>query len=206
MVVDDGSTDATAAEASRAGAEVIQHPHNSGKGAAIKTGLLALATRPTIRYILLLDADGQHLPEEIPRFLDAGAGSAMILGNRFGGARTMPMIRKATNRFMSWQISRICGQTIPDTQCGFRMLRTDLIPLLSCQSDHFDYETEMLIVAARLGHRIDSVPVSTIYGAEKSKIHPVEIPSASTSSCRGVGKSNLARTDRGLNKREGILR
>ncbi len=175
LVVDDGSADATAAEARRAGAEVVTHAQNSGKGAAIKTGLLALAARPGIRNILLLDADGQHLPEEIPRFLaEAMASNAsIIVGNRFGDVRTMPMVRKLTNRFMSWQISRLCGQIIPDTQCGFRMLRTDLIPLLSCESNHFDYETEMLIQAARQGHRISSAPVSTVYGDEKSKISPI---------------------------------
>jgi hypothetical protein len=74
---------------------------------------------------------------------------------------------------MSWSISQVCGQPIPDTQCGFRMIRTDLASALYCDSNNYDYETEMLVIASRLGCQVSAVPVSTIYGDEKSKIHPV---------------------------------
>ena len=176
LVVDDGSTDATEAEARNAGAEVIRHAVNQGKGAAIKTGLRELGGRPGVAYVLILDADGQHLPEEIPRFLEEANRShaEMIVGSRMSDLAAMPFVRKLTNLVMSGQISRLCGQRIPDTQCGFRMIRCDLAPALAeCESSKYDFETEMLVLAARRGCRIVAVPVSTVYGDEKSKIHPV---------------------------------
>ena len=125
--------------------------------------------------MLILDGDGQHLPEEIPHFLsEANAtDSPLLVGNRMADVRTMPLVRRLTNRFMSWRISRASGQWIPDTQCGFRMIRRDVIPHLFCECDNYDYETEMLLISARAGFKISPVPVSTVYGGEKSKIHPV---------------------------------
>ena len=176
LVVDDGSTDATESEARAAEVEVVRHSVNQGKGAAIKTGLRALAERPGIEYALILDGDGQHAPEEIPRFLAAAneAGAPMLVGNRMSDTRKMPFVRKMTNRFMSSQVSKVCGQWVPDTQCGFRMIHRDLLPaMVAIETTKFDYETEMLVVASRRGCQIGAVPISTIYGDEKSKIHPV---------------------------------
>jgi len=174
VILDDGSPDATAAKAREAGAEVIVHEVNRGKGAAIKTGLKALTDRG-FQYIQILDGDGQHLPEEIPRFLEEAnrSQSHIILGNRMSDVETMPLVRKMTNRFMSWQISHVCRQNIPDSQCGFRMIHRDLAPSLYCETDAFDYETEMLLIASRAGFKISAVPVSTVYGEEKSKIRPI---------------------------------
>jgi glycosyltransferase involved in cell wall biosynthesis len=176
LVVDDGSTDGTESEAKAAGVEVIRHTVNQGKGAAIKSGLRALAERTGIEYVLVLDGDGQHAPEEIPRFLAAANESKapMLVGNRMSDTRRMPFLRKMTNRFMSSQISKVCGQGVPDTQCGFRMFHHDLLQaMVDIATTKFDYETEQLVVASRRGCRIDAVPISTIYGDEKSKIHPV---------------------------------
>ena len=177
LVVDDGSTDGTETQARGSGAEVIRHPTNQGKGAAIKTGLRELSARPTsVEYILILDGDGQHLPEEIPAFIaEANRSQApMIVGSRMEDVTDMPFVRKMTNWIMSSQISRVCKQRIPDTQCGFRMIHRSVAPALyECESTKFDYETEMLVIASRAGCRIASVRVSTIYGDEKSKIHPL---------------------------------
>lgn len=176
LAVDDGSADATETNARAAGAEVVKHTVNQGKGAAIKTGLRTLMDRPGIEYVLILDGDGQHAPEEIPRFLAAAneTKAHMLVGNRMSDVEKMPFVRKMTNRFMSWQISSVCGQTIPDTQCGFRMIHRELLPaMIAITTTKFDYETEMLVVASRRGGRIEAVPISTIYGEEKSKIHPV---------------------------------
>jgi glycosyltransferase involved in cell wall biosynthesis len=176
LVVDDGSTDATETNARAAGVEVIKHTVNQGKGAAIKTGLKALSERPGIEYALVLDGDGQHAPEEIPRFLAAAneTQAQMLVGNRMSDVEKMPFVRKLTNRFMSWQISRVCGQWVPDSQCGFRMIHKDLLPaMVAIETTKFDYETEMLVVASRRGCKVGAVPISTIYGDEKSKIHPV---------------------------------
>ena len=175
LVVDDGSTDATAARAREGGAEVIVHPENLGKGEAIKTGLRHWLARPEIDYIVLLDSDGQHLPEEISRFFAAAAATeaGLFIGTRMNDVREMPFVRRTVNRYMSRRISRLCGQEVSDSQCGYRMIHRDLVPHLLAGTSRFDYETEMLIVASRAGFRIVSVPISTIYSDEVSSIRPV---------------------------------
>lgn len=174
LVVDDGSLDSTSAEAERAGAEVIRHEVNRGKGAAIKTGLRELLAS-NVQYVLILDGDGQHRPEEIPLFLEEAnrAGVFFLLGNRMTTVGEMPRVRRLTNRFMSSQISRVCRQSIPDTQCGFRMIHREVIPHLFCETNAYDYETEMILIASLKGFQIRPVPVSTVYRDEVSKIHPV---------------------------------
>jgi glycosyltransferase involved in cell wall biosynthesis len=198
LVVDDGSSDHTAQRAREAGAEVIVHDQNRGKGEAIKTGLahwLAAALNAfgdggldrEIAWVILLDSDGQHLPEEIDRFLTAAAALGapepgakpavtrltFFLGNRMNNVAGMPFIRRVVNRYMSRQISRLCGQEIPDTQCGFRMLARQSIPELLGGGDRFDYDTEVLIIASRKGYRIESVPITTVYSDQVSKIRPL---------------------------------
>ena len=174
VVIDDGSSDNTARCAREAGAEVIVHGQNRGKGEAIKTGLRHWLDRQFI-YVIILDADGQHLPEEIDHFMataaQAGARS-FFLGNRMNNLTGMPFIRRVVNRYLSNRISRICRQKIPDTQCGFRMLERQLIPELLDGGNRFDYETEMLIIASRKGYRIESVPITTVYSDEVSRIQP----------------------------------
>jgi glycosyltransferase involved in cell wall biosynthesis len=174
LVVDDGSTDATAARAREAAAEVIIHPQNRGKGETIKTGLRHWLDRQ-FTWVVILDADGQHHPEEIDRFLRAVIpdSASLLLGNRMNNVSSMPLIRRLVNRYMSNKISHICGQQIPDTQCGFRMLHKSLIPDVLGGTNRFDYETEMLIISSRKGFRIESVPITTVYSDEVSSIHPV---------------------------------
>jgi glycosyltransferase involved in cell wall biosynthesis len=175
LVVDDGSNDGTAEQARTGGAEVIVHPQNRGKGETIRTGLRYWFERG-MDYIVLLDADGQHLPEEISRFVDAAGqnpGVKIFLGSRMNDTASMPFLRRMVNRYMSRRISRACGQEIPDTQCGFRMLHHDLVPDLLSGSDRFDYETEMLLIASRKGYRIVAVPITTVYSDEVSSINPV---------------------------------
>jgi glycosyltransferase involved in cell wall biosynthesis len=185
LVVDDGSQDQTADRAREAGAAVIVHEQNRGKGETIKTGLrhwLATASPSgggldrQIDYVIILDADGQHRPEEIERFIAVALSPEapkLILGNRMDDVSSMPLVRRMVNRWMSGRISAACGQEIPDTQCGFRLLHRQLIPELLGGAARFDYETEMLIVASRKGFRIASVPISTVYSDEVSSIHPV---------------------------------
>ena len=175
LVVDDGSTDQTSQKAREAGAEVIVHPQNRGKGETIKTGLHHWYDRGS-RLVVILDADGQHLPEEIDRFIaaaDRDANSKFFIGNRMNDLARMPAVRQMVNRYMSRRISRVCGQEIPDTQCGFRMLHRELIPEMFGGAERFDYETEMLIFASRNGCEIESVPISTVYSDEVSSIHPL---------------------------------
>jgi glycosyltransferase involved in cell wall biosynthesis len=174
VVVDDGSTDATAENARSAGADVIVHPVNRGKGESIKAGLRHWLDRG-LDYVVLLDGDGQHLPEEIPRFVEAAerSGAKLLIGSRMHDVARMPPLRRAVNRYMSRKISGLCGCVIPDSQCGFRMLHRDLIPDVLGGGERFDYETEMLILASRRGYAIESVPITTVYADEVSSIHPV---------------------------------
>ena len=175
LVIDDGSNDGTAQRARDAGAEVIVHSQNRGKGEAIKTGLRQCLARE-VTWLILLDSDGQHLPEEIERFLSAAASATqpmLFVGNRMDNASAMPFIRCVVNRYMSRQLSHLCGQRIPDTQCGFRMLHQQLIPELLGGGDRFDYDTEVLIIASRKRYRIEPVPITTVYSDQVSNIHPV---------------------------------
>jgi glycosyltransferase involved in cell wall biosynthesis len=174
VVVDDGSTDATAEEARKAGADVIVHEQNRGKGESIKSGFRYWLDHGAT-YAIVLDGDGQHLPEEIPLFLEAASASKakLLVGTRMNNVADMPLVRRAVNRYMSRTISNACRQEIPDTQCGFRMVHRDIIPDLLDGTERFDYETEMLIVASRAGCEIASVPISTVYSDEVSSIHPV---------------------------------
>jgi glycosyltransferase involved in cell wall biosynthesis len=175
LVVDDGSTDQTALRAREAGADVVVHPSNRGKGETIKTGLRHWFDQGC-DYVIILDGDGQHRPEEIDRFVAATGPpleSKFLVGNRMNDVSRMPLLRRVVNRYMSGRISRVCGQHIPDTQCGFRMLHRELIPEMLGGAERFDYETEMLIFASQKGYRVDSVPISTVYSDEVSSIHPI---------------------------------
>jgi glycosyltransferase involved in cell wall biosynthesis len=175
LVVDDGSTDGTADRARSTGVDVVVHPQNRGKGESIKTGLRYWLGRGS-EYVVLLDADGQHLPEEISRFVDSVVSESdakIFIGSRMNDTSTMPFVRRIVNRYMSGKISRVCGQQIPDTQCGFRMLHRDVIPEVLSGTSRFEYETEMLIIASRKGYRVASVPITTVYSDEVSSINPM---------------------------------
>ncbi|MFH1037351.1 MAG: glycosyltransferase family 2 protein [PVC group bacterium] len=173
LVVDDGSADETAARAAGAGAEVIRQPVNRGKGAVLRTGFEAL-TAGGADPIIVLDGDGQHDPAEIPAFLDAArrTGAEIVVGNRMQAASAMPPVRYWTNRVMSKILSRLIGQEVPDSQCGYRLITRRVLERLSLTTGNYDTESEMLIQASRLGFTIRSIPVKTIYTGQTSKIHP----------------------------------
>ena len=173
LVIDDGSPDGTTGEAEVAGAKVIRHSTNLGKGAALKTGL-EYAVSTEAAFFLFLDGDGQHDPSEIPAFIDAinCSNADLVVGNRMRNLESMPLIRRWTNQFMSWQIGRICKISIPDSQCGFRLARKELLPVLMAPSNRFEFESESIILAARQGFRLGFVPIRTIYTDQHSKIQP----------------------------------
>jgi len=164
LVVDDGSADDTAAAARAAGAEVVGHARPSGKGAALLTGMRALAERGT-RRVLTMDGDGQHLPAEIPSLLRASAAepAALIVGaRRFETVAAAP-IKLFGNRFANRWVAIACGQALPDTQSGFRVYPVEATLALRVRARHFAFETEVLIRAVRAGIRIRSVPVDVYY-------------------------------------------
>jgi len=174
IVVDDGSPDRTAEEAGAAGAVVIRHACNMGKGVALNTGF-DYARQNRFDYLITLDADGQHDPADIPRFIEAyeRTGIPVLIGNRMGGLSNMPRVRKWTNRYMSWLLSRAMKQYVPDTQCGFRLYRCDVLPFIEAQATRFAAESEILLHIASRGIRMDAVPITVIYNEGKSKINPI---------------------------------
>jgi glycosyltransferase involved in cell wall biosynthesis len=175
VVVDDGSGDATAEEARAAGAVVLRHEVNQGKGAALATGF-AHARAKGFGWVITLDADGQHAPSDIPRFVEAyvRTGIPVLVGNRMGETATMPRIRRWTNTYMSNLLSREMGQFVPDTQCGYRLYRIDVLPFLLTRSARFEAESESLLNVAARGLTIGPVPISVIYlEGRESHIRPV---------------------------------
>jgi glycosyltransferase involved in cell wall biosynthesis len=164
LVIDDGSDDETAARAAAAGAEVLRHAENAGKGAALTTGLRALAGAGVARA-LTLDADGQHLPAEMPVLLTASDAEpqAIVVGVRRKAGHTIARL----NRFGNWIADRllrlVAGRVLPDTQSGFRVYPVATTLALGVAGTRFDFETEVLLRAARRGVALVGVPVEVYY-------------------------------------------
>jgi len=164
IVVDDGSGDGTAERAVAAGADVIRHPANAGKGAAIATGLRAFA-EAGVERALTLDADGQHLPTEIPVLLAASDAepTALVVGVRKKEGHPIAVL----NRFGNWIADRllraIAGRALPDTQSGFRVYPVRATLALDVRGTRYDFETEVLLRAARRGMPLVGVPVEVYY-------------------------------------------
>ena len=174
IVVDDGSTDATAEVARAAGAELVVSSLNRGKGAAMQLGFRH-AAETGCAWVLLLDGDGQHSPEDLPAFLAAlqTNGADLVIGNRLTTPEAMPPVRRAVNRLMSAIISRLCGTTLPDTQCGFRLVRLSALNSLTLHSNHFEIESEMLVTFLAAGRVVEFLPVRCLYKSGRSKIQPL---------------------------------
>lgn len=174
LVVDDGSTDGSAERARGLGAEVLVLPKRSGKGSAVRRGLEVLLGGDPPEWVLFMDSDGQHLPEEVPRFLEAMDGDTdFLLGSRMQEAGRFPRYRFLTNRIGSEVLRWMSGQAVPDTQCGFRAARTALIGAMALESTGFEIETEMLLKALRVGARWRAVPISAVYEDQGSHFLPV---------------------------------
>ena len=172
LVVDDGSDDGTAERAEEAGATVIIHKHNAGKGAAIRSGFGHVRGNE-FDAVIILDADGQHDWNEIPRFVERAeeTGAAIVLGDRMGDVADMPALRRWTNRTTSRILGRLAGQPLHDSQCGFRLLRTAVLGDLELKTANYETESEMLLQASWAGHRIVALPIRTIYNDSPSRIH-----------------------------------
>ena len=165
VVVDDGSRDASAERALAAGAEVLRHGRNRGKGAALRSGLEHLLARG-FTHAFTLDADGQHLPDEMPVLLEEiernplailvgirrrQAGQEVAGWNRFG------------NAFADWWVARAAGRKLPDTQSGFRVYPIAAVLSLGARRDRYAFESEVLILASLRGIEIVSREVAVHY-------------------------------------------
>lgn len=173
-VVDDGSGDDTAVIAEREGAVVLKHAANLGKGASVREGFKKIR-ESEFEAVIIMDGDGQHRISDIDNFIKRAdeAGADMVVGNRMSDVSAMPFIRIQTNHFMSGLLSKMAGQYVPDTQCGFRYIKRSVIEKIRLDSSNFEIESEMIIKAARAGFKIDSVPIETVYQDEKSRINPL---------------------------------
>jgi glycosyltransferase involved in cell wall biosynthesis len=173
LVVDDGSSDETSTRAQNAGAVVLKHPATLGKGAALQTGW-AYARQHGYRWVLTMDGDGQHAPGDSSAFFQCAerTSAALVVGNRMGQASRIPWLRRWVNRWMSRQLSKITGQPLPDSQCGFRLMKLEDWARLPIFTSHFEIESEVLLAFSKAGLAIEFVPIQVIYKAEKSKIHP----------------------------------
>ncbi len=162
IVVDDGSTDATASAAERAGAEVIRHAKNMGKGTAVRAGLRRVLDLG-YEWVLLMDGDGQHDPRDVPRMLRAAQIDSpdMVIGRRVWGEVPAGRARSITNRIGARILSRWTGQLILDSQSGFRLVRTRALEGIPLTSRRFEIETEMLIKMCRRGCRLEQVPMQS---------------------------------------------
>lgn len=173
LVVDDGSGDDTAVRAAAAGADVVAQRPNQGKGAALRAGFREALARGC-EAVVTLDADGQHDPAEIPRFLAARerAASDLIVGRR--DFRRMPPVRRLANDLGGIAFSWAVGRPIPDNQSGYRLISRRLMEaLLDSDEPGFEFEVEMITTAIRAGFEIDWVPIRTIYAGEPSHIRPL---------------------------------
>ena len=173
VVVDDGSYDNTSQLARESGATVLRNPVNEGKGASLIRGF-DYALSKDFEAIIVMDGDGQHLPEDIPYFMRLAEHSetCVFIGNRMLDIKDMPWVRILTNRFMSWLISKVIKQRLSDTQCGFRLIKRDVLERLKLKTHKYETESEMLLRASSLGYKIESVPIKTVYLSENSHINP----------------------------------
>lgn len=166
IVVDDGSSDGSAEAALQSGASVIRHPYNIGNGAAVKSGIRAARGR----LIVLMDGDGQHKPEDIPKLLADASRYHMVVGARAKGSK-LRFHRYAANQLYNWLASYVTRFKIQDLTSGFRVLsRRDAWRYIDLLPNTFSYPTTLTLAFLRSGLTVKYVPIQTLYRAGQSKI------------------------------------
>ncbi|MBE9515175.1 MAG: glycosyltransferase family 2 protein [Chloroflexi bacterium] len=173
IVVDDGSTDNTARVAELAGATVIRHDENRGKGAAIQSIVAEARKRPP-GILVLLDADSQHNPDEIPALIKpVSEGFDLVIGSREAQKDRTPTYRRIGQEVLLRSTRLISKHSVSDSQSGFRALSRRAIDELELREKGFAVESEMLAQAASKNLRITEVPISNIYTVNGSTLNPV---------------------------------
>lgn len=165
FVINDGVYDKTEELCHRYSVNYLVHERNRGKGAALRTAFQRIPA--SFEWIITMDADGQHLPEELIRFehhcLKSNVKTAIVCGARSMRFGIMPPERIFSNRATSMALSLFLKQWVKDTQCGYRAYRQATIAGLTTTFDRFEMESEILLIAAAQGYKISSVPISTVY-------------------------------------------
>jgi glycosyltransferase involved in cell wall biosynthesis len=168
LVIDDGSGDDTADRARKSGVKTIVHERNRGKGAALRTGF-AVATEMGYDVAVTLDADLQHPPETIPRFIEKiDSGLDFCCGNRMNDTARMPLHRRFSNSLSTFATSVLARKRLADSQCGFRAVRLESVSKMTLFCDRYQIESEMLVEAARLGIKIGFIDIPTVYAGNGS--------------------------------------
>jgi glycosyltransferase involved in cell wall biosynthesis len=174
VVVDDGSTDRTGERAAAAGARVVRHAQNRGKGTAIRTGLAQVLPGPH-SHVLFIDGDLQHDPNDIPVLLSAGerSGCDLVIAERAFARGSMPTARFYSNRIGSRILSAFIGTEVADSQSGFRLARADRLRELRLTATGYEIETEMLIKLARRRASLCRVSIAARYQGSRSRLRSV---------------------------------
>jgi glycosyltransferase involved in cell wall biosynthesis len=176
IIVDDGSTDETRKVASECRVLVLEHPHNLGKGAALRTGFQYILQKE-YGIVITLDADGQHNPSEIPFLLKVfqGIKPDILIGSRGHEFGQMPFLRRFWNRLGAKAVARLCHADITDSQSGFRLIRTEILRKIDLTTSRFETELELLIKACKIGFSVLSLPIKSqkIDGTGSSHFRPV---------------------------------
>lgn len=176
IVVDDGSSDETKRFALKNGVQLLEHPRNLGKGAALRTGFQYILQRD-YRVVITLDADGQHDPAEIPLLLKIfeSLKPDILIASRAMEFDKMTFLRRFWNRLGVKAVSRLCHSDITDSQSGFRLIRTEVLRVVKLSTSGFETELELLIKACKKGFSVLSVPINTprIDGTSSSHFRPV---------------------------------
>lgn len=173
IVVDDGSTDQTAKIARLAGATVIQHQQNKGYGASIQT-LLAEAKKRDASILVLLDADSQHNPDEIPELIKSlSEGYDLVIGSRKQQAANIPLYRRIGQKVISYFSAILSGKKLYDSECGFRVFSQKAIALLELRENGMSVSAETIAKAAEKGLKIIERPISIKYTRDSSTLNPV---------------------------------
>jgi glycosyltransferase involved in cell wall biosynthesis len=172
LIVNDGSTDDTAAIAAGLPCRIMSLPVNRGKGAALKAGF-AVAVRQGYDAVVTLDADLQHPPESLPLFVAQHGRTDLAVGRRDIRPGRMPWPRILSNTLTSLAVSILGSVPVHDSQSGYRLISVPALKRLHPVADGYDAESELLFRAGRLGLAVAEVPIPTIYGRSTSFIHPV---------------------------------
>jgi glycosyltransferase involved in cell wall biosynthesis len=173
-VVDDGSTDETKDILQKSNVVTMTLDRNRGKGVALRTGIERVL-QDDLDALITLDGDGQHDPTEIPlliRMMEK-TGSDVVFGCRQFRIGVMPVDRILSNSLTSWIVSRVTGQNIPDSQCGFRLYRTSVLRSFKIESKRFEVETEMLIKTLNAGYACSHCRITTTYHGGNSHIRRI---------------------------------